>query len=135
MIRPTGIGAAPAATTARGARSAKAAFRLDPASPAPGAAVVAPPPCADVLGALIDLQGGAARERERRGKIAAAQWTLSLLDRLRLSLLDGAASDAELDALAGATAAMLACDIEPSLQAVLVDLDLRARVELAKRGR
>ena len=135
MIRPTAPRGTSPAAGARGARSAGGAFRIDATVNAANAAVPASPaPAAEILGALIDLQGIAAHERERRRKIVAAQWTLSLLDRIRLGLLDGASSSADLEALAAAASS---ADAEPDevLQAALDEVSLRARVELAKRGR
>lgn len=89
-----------------------------------------------MLSALIEIQGNARREGERRRSIAAAQRTLSLLDRLRLALLEGALSDADLDALAlSSTVRADVQSLDPDLQATLDDIVLRARVELAKRGR
>jgi len=135
MIRPTGIGVpAPAAKT-RAARGARSSFRVDSGATASSAAAAEPSPETEMLSALIDLQGAAARDGERRRRIAAAQWALSLLDRLRVGLLDGSASDAELDALASATAALGGVGVDEALQSALADLELRARVELAKRGR
>jgi hypothetical protein len=87
------------------------------------------------LSALIELQGVAGRDQERRRKIAAAQWTVSLLDRLRVGLLEDAASMADLEALEAAVVAAGDSEANEDLRATLADVALRARVELAKRGR
>jgi hypothetical protein len=118
----------------RKTRATGGSFRVDDSTTATASAQTGPAQPAAILSALIELQDAAPRDQERRRKIAAAQWTLSLLDRLRVSLLEGRAADADLDALA---AASVRGEIErdPALQSALDDVALRARVELAKRGR
>jgi hypothetical protein len=89
-----------------------------------------------MLSALIEIQSAASRDGGRRRSIAAAQRALSLLDRLRLALLDGGATEADLNALALASSVRGDVEIDdPALEAVLDEIALRARVELAKRGR
>jgi hypothetical protein len=88
----------------------------------------------ELLGALIALQSDSERAGARKRAVVAAQRTLDLLDRLRIGLLEGAAAGADLDRLAVLAAARAAAD-GPGLQSILDEISLRARVELAKRGR
>ena len=52
-----------------------------------------------------------------------------------MGLLEGAAHVADIEALAGAAAALRGADVDDALHAALAEIELRARVELAKRGR
>ncbi|MEQ1930543.1 MAG: flagellar assembly protein FliX [Parvularculaceae bacterium] len=135
MIRPTSIDRMGPATGTRKAATTAGNFRADLTGGVQGNASAAPAAPSDILGALIELQGVAARDQDRRQKIAAAQWALSLLDRLRVSLLDGTQSDADLEALAAAAAPRGPCDSDVAVQSALDEIAVRARVELAKRGR
>jgi hypothetical protein len=137
MMKITGPGrpATPEKSRAPG-RAAAGEFRVGEMRPGErgGAAVEARP--ADMLSALIEIQSAASRDGGRRRSIAAAQRALSLLDRLRLALLDGGATEADLNALALASSVRGDVEIDdPALEAVLDEIALRARVELAKRGR
>lgn len=99
------------------------------AQSAAGAAAAAP---AAMMSALIDLQsdgGGKAKT------YAAAQRTLDLLDKIRLQLLDGAPDAAVLEALSAAASARPHASADQGLQDVFEQIKMRARVELAKRGR
>jgi hypothetical protein len=134
MIRPTGIAAPTRASGATRAKGAQGGFRLAETDVSGSAPTPAPEPTQG-LSALIELQGAATREEQRRRKVAAAQWTLSLLDRLRLSLLEGAHSGADLEALAAAAERSGDVEDDADLRSTLDSVALRARVELAKRGR
>lgn len=140
MIRATGPGkTAPASAPRKGsaARAGGEAFRVGEAArnAEPSGAAACPP--AETLGALIALQSGGGRQRRSRlREVAAAQRVLDLLDRVRLGVLDGACSDADLDALATASRRPPeAVAEELELNALIGEIALRARVELAKRGR
>ncbi|MFN3960982.1 MAG: flagellar assembly protein FliX, partial [Parvularculaceae bacterium] len=80
------------------------------------------------LGALIALQSETDGRRRNR---AAAERALLLLERLRDGLLAGRIERADLERLADAASAKLD-DPDPSLAALWADIELRARVELAK---
>lgn len=135
MIKITGAGRPSAPERTRAAnRSGAGAFRVGEAKSGEAGAAVADAAPVDVLSALIEIQSANERESSRRRRIAAAQRTLMLLDRLRLSLLEGTASDEDLVALASATASPGDVD-DAALESVLGEIALRARVELAKRGR
>lgn len=134
MIRVSGIGAG--ASSPRRAAKAGGDFRIEEASSA-GARVSAPAAApAETLGALIALQSDAAGGEQNRARaFAAAQRVLDLLDRLRMGLLDGEIGAEDLNALCLAASARLAPAGDAALGALYDEIALRARVELAKRGR
>lgn len=120
-------------TRAKGAESG-GAFKVNSASgsgraSAPSQASDAAP--ASALAALIELQsegGGKARNR------AIAERTLLLLEKLRDGLLSGRIMTDDLQALADAASAKVD-ESDSRLSALYEDIELRARVELAKLGR
>jgi hypothetical protein len=131
MIRvagPGGPGASGAARGPQGPKGAEGAFRLADARGAAGAGAAAPPASAAALGALIALQSETEGRRRNR---AAAERALLLLERLRDGLLAGRIERADLERLADAASAKLD-DPDPGLAALWADIELRARVELAK---
>lgn len=137
MIRVSPTGAS--APAAGGRRVSKAAgdFRVEggprPAGAASGTVPAAP---VETLSALIALQSGGEGAGRRAKTIAAAQRALDLLDCLRRDLLDGAVSTGDLDRLAEiARENVVASEVDAGLSALYEEIALRARVELAKRGR
>ena len=104
-----------------------------PASRAPlGAAPLRSAPSLDALMALQALPEDP-RERKRR-EIKRGRGLLDALDGLKLALLDGAQPPQALEALARNMAERQPTG-DSGLDEVLSAIDLRARVELAKRGR
>lgn len=136
MMKVSGpSGAAPASGARKNAR-ASGEFRIDGAPRAAGAAAAGPLTPAETLSALIALQGADGRARGRARTLAAARRALDLLDRLRLGLLEGAVSAGDLDSLAIAAERNRDSDSpDEDLSALCEEIRLRARVELAKRGR
>lgn len=137
MIKISGPGrpAAPERSRASG-RAGAGHFRVAASTSAGAAGAVADAAPTEVLSALIEIQSASGREGARKRSIAAAQRALSLLDRLRLALLEGKADEADLNALA--LAASIRGDVvadDPGLESALDEIALRARIELAKRGR
>ncbi len=137
MIRVSGAGAGAAPAGPRKTARAVAGFRIEPAA-APGASAEAAPAApVETLGALIAIQSDARGSGGARAKaVAAAALTLDLLDRLHLGLVDGAVSPDDLEALARAASARAeGVSGDPGLAGLHEDIELRARVELAKLGR
>ncbi len=134
-MRVNGLGASVKAQPARRTERARGAFRVESAEPAQAPPVQSAP--IEILDALIAIQSDAPRrEREQERRLAAAQRTLDLLEKLRLNLLDGAPSAGELDALALAIDLRIDFgDEDRTLYAIVEDIKLRARIELAKHGR
>lgn len=125
------IAALRAAASARAIRGARGAgFRLHATdSQAPEAASASP------VGAVTLLavqEAGAAAERDARGRQRAAQM-LDELGRLQADLLAGRADPAALERLAQLSAGEAPDD--PALAEILAAVSLRARIELARRGR
>ena len=106
---------APASTTEANASSA-------PSAAAPAA----------MMSALIALQS---KGDGGRKTFAAAQQTLDALEQLQMRVLDGQASEKDLEALSHAANVRAHAGADPQLQQIYDQISLRARVELAKLGR
>lgn len=135
-MKVTGTGGAGAAQGSRGARPAAAGgFRLPDVGEAAGATQTAGVGAlTSVMGvdALLALQDvGGPLERKRRA-VGRAGRMLDVLDEIKVALLDGALSGAQLDRLARAIRDERARTDDPKLEAVLDEVELRAAVELAK---
>lgn len=92
---------------------------------------VAPVQSVDALLAIQEVEDPAAEQKRKR----ARQWgedLLDQLDRLRLGLVTGAISRSELDRIAEMVARQREQVDDPLLTAVLDEIELRARVEIAK---
>lgn len=129
-----GIGSrAPDPLRNRPRRAGEAQFTLDtPAPPAhTGAAESAMPAVAAGMLALQEaaVEAPADRTARRHGRAILAS-----LSRLQCTLLGATDSEAVLDALA-MLAGDIPCATDPGLAAALHAVVLRARVELARRGR
>jgi len=86
------------------------------------------------LDALMALQGvGDATERKKRA-VAKGRHALDMLDRLKLSLLDGSVDRSTLARLKVASEGLTEESGDPGLDQVLGEIDLRVAVELAKAG-
>ncbi|WP_394763651.1 flagellar assembly protein FliX [Phenylobacterium sp.] len=82
--------------------------------------------------ALLALQDvGSPLERKRRA-VRRAGRILDVLDDIKIGLLEGEISGAELDRLRRAIRDERAATEDPALEAVLDDIELRAAVEAAK---
>ncbi|UYO00681.1 MAG: flagellar assembly protein FliX [Devosia sp.] len=98
----------------------------------PGAAAPVAP--AAELDAILALQSvGDIRER-RRKSVRRGRQLLDDLESLKADLLVGDVGTDRLDAIA-AQLGQLRDRVEPGLDALMDDIELRVRVELAKRGR
>lgn len=126
---------AAAATAARsGARgnATTASFTVADESPARVATTSAAIAPASIDG-LLALQAADDATAGKKRQLRRGRSLLDVLDALKLDLLAGRASESHLNqllALIGQARVMS----EPGLDALLDDIELRARVELAKRG-
>jgi hypothetical protein len=135
-MKVTGTGGTGQAAGARGARPAAAGgFRLpdvgETSGPVPTAGVGA---MTSVMGvdALLALQDvGGPLERKRRAVNRAGRM-LDVLDEVKVALLDGELSGAQLDRLTRAIRDERSRTDDPKLEAVLDEIEVRAAVELAK---
>lgn len=110
------------------------AFRLDggqPAREAPAAAAAAASPTID---SLLALQSVADPLLGRKKALRRGTQLLDALDSLKADLLGGRIGEGRLNLLM-ALLGQAREESEPGLQQLLEDIELRARVELAKVGR
>ncbi len=132
---PTRPNAPTSTSAARGPGSGAAFTPFTAEEPAAAAGRSPMQPLAS-LDALIALQAFDPQRPDRRKAIRRGHDLLDTLDAMRLALLDGEPSAESLDRLASLVAERGPRDDEESgLESLLDDIDLRARVELAKRGR
>ena len=129
-MRVSGLGGAKPPARKKSVGSA-GAFAADKSSAeAPHQSEASAP--SSMLDALINLQsrgGGKAKT------FAAAQRTLDVLGELQTAILSDGLSAAELDALEKASNWRPHAEADENLQEISREIQLRARVELAKRGR
>ncbi len=82
--------------------------------------------------ALLALQDIESPTERRRRSVGRAGRMLDELDKLKVALLGGELSQAQLDRLARAVREQRAATDDPKLEAVLDEIETRAAVELAK---
>lgn len=82
--------------------------------------------------ALLALQGVASPAGERAKAVRRGRDMLDMLDEIRRGMLEGAISEGTLRRLSGLVNVKREDFIDPGLSQLLDDIDLRARVELAK---
>ncbi|MBX3488416.1 MAG: flagellar assembly protein FliX [Parvibaculum sp.] len=125
---------------ARGAsvRSAGSGFAPAGAGATRGAAGLSGPASLGAVDALLALQetGGAddALHAPRRKAVARAEEMLDILDDIKLALLMGQVPKSKLSRLLSVVERQLGGIADPGLRDLLDQIELRARVELAKFG-
>jgi hypothetical protein len=82
--------------------------------------------------ALLALQDVESPTERKRRSVRRAGHLLDKLDDLKIALLGGELSGAQLDALARAVREQRAATEDPKLEAVLDEIETRAAVEMAK---
>ena len=129
--------ARPAASTKRGGKTAKAEGGKFSQHLQPGPDSVAPAtPTAPVgsVEALLALQE-AEDSTSGRSKAKARKWGHDVLDgleRLRLGIIDGVVPRGELERIAASISRQRQRTDDPALELILDEIELRAKVELAK---
>ena len=127
-------GTALAAQPAGPRRAASGSFTVSDAETPQKAAGTGGLRAVSTLDALIALQGvGDATERRKRA-VAKGRRALDVLDKLKLSLLDGSVDRSTLARLQVAADGLTEESGDPGLDQVLGEIDLRVAVELAKAG-
>jgi hypothetical protein len=130
---PSGIGSTSGARPAREAGGE--GFRIVTPEAAPGAGSASSVSASrGVMGveALLALQNvGGPLERKRRA-VRRAGRILDVLDEIKVALLEGELSSADLDRLRRAVRDEREGTEDPALEAVLDEIELRAAVEVAK---
>jgi hypothetical protein len=86
------------------------------------------------IDALLALQGVDEPGERRRKAVKRGRTALDALDALKLGLLSGTFDTAALARLKSVTASLAEPSGDPTLDAVLAEIELRAQVELAKIG-
>lgn len=81
---------------------------------------------------ILALQGIEEPSQRRRNAVESGGRILDLLDRLKVSLLSGRVPAGDLNALKKAIERQPGLEHDPELNDVLKQIDLRARVEIAK---
>ena len=87
------------------------------------------------VGALLAVQQAESGLAKNEGAVARGTRMLDLLDDLKVGILEGAVSGHKLDQLARAVKDAADESTDRRLSEILKQIDLRARVELAKLGR
>ena len=136
-MKINGISEAQSAKPTRKTKKTDTAFSTDKSGSTSNAAAPSSSPVSaqSTLSALIALQTGQTGQTSsdgRRKTLAAAQRTLDLLDSLQLRMLAGEISVDDISALNEAATIRGHADAEPELLAIYDEINLRARVELAK---
>jgi hypothetical protein len=130
---PGGIGTSSGARPARGAGGD--GFRViapEQAGGAGQASSVSATQSVMGVGALIALQDVGGPLEGKRRAVRRAGRILDVLDEIKVALLDGGLSGAELDRLRRAVRDERGATEDPRLEAVLDEIELRAAVEVAK---
>lgn len=117
-------------STAR--RTSSGTFVLPEADSGQQTAPAAPTGNVAGIEALIALQGIEDPTERRRRAVMRGRSALDALDELKLALLSGALDLHVMNRLKVAAAALKESTGDPTLDAVLAEIDLRAEVELAK---
>lgn len=111
------------------------AFRLNRRAAARKTGAAQAPAVVSTLDAIVALQGIDDRGERRREAVRRGHQALDILDDLKVALLSGQVPAAKLRRLNALLEHFNPDDAEPELADLLRQIDLRARVELAKRGK
>lgn len=120
-------------TTASGGTGGFDRMLVEGEAPA-GAAGPSGPAPVPLIDPLLALQEVADEEQKRRAATERGNRLLERLERLRDGLIIGQIEPGELRRLADLVAAERSLVADPMLAALLDEIELRAHVELAKRG-
>ncbi|GBE44685.1 flagellar assembly protein FliX [bacterium BMS3Bbin10] len=117
---------------ARGAGASAGRFQLPDSRPVRSRAEAAMPAAVAGLGSIVALQAVEEPSERRRRAVETGDKILDLLEKLKIGLLSGGVSASDLDTLKRTIGRQLDLESDPELNDVLKQIDLRARVELAK---
>lgn len=132
-IKGTGsVGSTGVRRVSRGPSSSDSTFAATEAADAPRAQTVSGPGPIAAVDTILMLQGFDDSTEGRSKGLAHGQNLLDMLDQVRDGLLAGAIPRSTLTRLAAAVGRRQETFVDPKLQQVLDEIDLRARVELAK---
>ena len=116
----------------RGAGQAGREFKLPTSGPAKQRTEIAAPASVSSIDVIVALQSVTGPDDERRRAVESGVQILDLLDQLKVGLLSGGVRSGDLQTLKRVIEQQQKLDNHPELSDVLTQIDLRARVELAK---
>jgi hypothetical protein len=132
-IKSTGrVGSTSVRRTAGSTSTSSSSFQVSDAVEQPRAQSVASPGAIASVESILTLQGMDDSTNGRSRGLAHGQHLLDMLDEVRDGLLAGGIPRATLNRLATAVGKRQEGFADPKLQSVLDEIELRARVELAK---
>jgi hypothetical protein len=134
-MRINGLTGAAAQTAPSPARRAAGGFQLSDSSESQGTTQSAALRSVSSLDALIALQGVEDPTERRKRAVKRGRNALDVLDRLKISMLDGALDTSTLGRLKAAAEGLKQGSGDAGLDAVLAEIELRVEVELAKAAR
>ena len=129
---PNGAALATAPATAR--RTAGGAFTVSEEESPRNTAGASSLRSISTLDALMALQGVEDPAERKKRAVAKGRNALDLLDTLKLGLLDGSVDGSTLARLKVASEGLTEGSGDSALDTVMVEIDLRVAVELAKAG-
>jgi hypothetical protein len=115
-------------------RTAAGAFNVSDAETPRGSAGTSSLRAVSTVDALLALQGVEDATERRKRAVAKGRNALDVLDRLKVSMLDGSVDRAALAKLKVAADGLTEASGDPKLDSILSEIDLRVAVELAKAG-
>jgi len=131
-IKSTGRVGSSSVRRSAGSTSSSSSFQVSDAVEQPRAQTVASPGAIASVESILTLQGMDDSTNGRSRGLAHGQHLLDMLDEVRDGLLAGGIPRATLNRLATAVGKRQEGFADPKLQSVLDEIELRARVELAK---
>ncbi|MBB4301826.1 hypothetical protein GGD81_000843 [Rhodobium orientis] len=117
-----------------GRRASGGGFSLSSSSGAAQAPSTAAGQSIQGIESILALQGVEDPTAERRRAVSHSHAMLDTLEELKIALFSGDISDSQLDRLSHMVERRITTD-DPDLNGVLGEIELRVRVELAKRNR
>jgi len=131
---PSGVGSAQGPRPARGGGGGEGFRIVAPQAPIGAGQASSVSNVSGVMGveALLALQDVGTPTERRRRAVGRAGRILDVLDEIKVGLLGGELSGADLDRLRRAVREERAATDDPKLEAVLEEIELRAAVEVAK---
>jgi len=129
---PNGTALATAPASAR--RAAAGSFTVSEQETPRGSSAAGSLRSISTLDALIALQGVEDPTERKKRSVARGRNALDVLDKLKVSLLDGSVDQSTLARLKVAAEGLTDESGDPGLDQVLGAIDLRVAVELAKAG-
>jgi hypothetical protein len=128
-------GAATQAAPSAPRRSASGTFQLSESDEKPGASQASALRSVASMDALLALQGVEDLMERRKRAVKQGRKALDVLERLKISVLDGTVDSSTIGNLKSAAEGLKGSTGDPGLDAVLAEIELRVEVELAKAGR